>query len=262
MSFRLVVHPRMDGRLDMAVDEALAEACGRGDSPPVVRLYGFQPATLSLGRFQRAAGLLDAAALAADGVALVRRPTGGHAVLHDDELTYAVAFSREDAEELAGSSRKRAVYEFIAGFLLDGLARLGIRGSVCAAQTGDPRNPDCFGAAGEYEIAGVSGRKLIGSAQMTTRSAVLQHGSIPLENPGRRVFRYLRVEPPPTSASPRASARKRAGRSPSRRSGRRSPQAARARFGAADDGLTEAETARADALVAERYATDAWNLRC
>ncbi len=262
MSFRLVIHPRMDGRLDMAVDDALAEACGQLKSPPVVRLYGFAPATLSLGRFQRAAGLLDAAALAADGIELVRRPTGGHAVLHDNELTYAVVFSREDAEELAGSSRKRAVYEYIAAFLLDGLERLGIRGSICAAQIGDPRNPDCFGAAGEYEIAGISGRKLIGSAQMTTRSAVLQHGSIPLENPGRRVFRYLRAEPPADFREP-SSLVEEAGRALAFEEVRDAfAAAARARFGAGDDGLGEAETARAEALVRERYATDAWNLRC
>lgn len=262
MSFRLVVHPRMDGRLDMAVDEALAERCGRGNGPPVVRLYGFAPATLSLGRFQRAAGLLDEAALAADGVALVRRPTGGHAVLHDDELTYAVALSREDAEELAGSSRKRAVYEFIAAFLLDGLARLGIRASVCAAQAGDPRNPDCFGAAGEYEIVGVSGRKLVGSAQMTTRSAVLQHGSIPLENPGRRVFRYLRLEPPADARQP-SCLDEETGRTLSFEEVREAfARAARAVFAADDGELAEDERARAEALVAERYATDAWTYRC
>jgi lipoate-protein ligase A len=262
VSFRILVQPRMDGRRNMAVDEALAEACGRGDSPPVVRLYGFAPATLSLGRFQRAAGLVDAAALAADGVTLVRRPTGGHAVLHDDELTYAVAFSREDAEELAGSSRKRAVYEFIAAFLLEGLARLGIRGSVCAAQAGDPRNPDCFGAAGEYEIAGSSGRKLVGSAQMTSRSAVLQHGSIPLESPGRRVFRYLRVAPPTDTREP-SCLREEAGRTLSFDEVRAAfAEAARTRFDAEERRLTDAEAARADALHAARYATDAWNLRC
>ena len=262
MSFRLVVQPRMDGRADMAVDEALAEACGRGDSPPVVRLYGFAPATLSLGRFQRAAGLLDAAALAADGVTLVRRPTGGHAVLHDDELTYAVAFSREDAEELAGSSRKRAVYEYIAGFLLEGLARLGIRGTVCAAQAGDPRNPDCFGAAGEYEIVGSSGRKLVGSAQMTSRSAVLQHGSIPLANPGRRVFRYLRVEPPSDAREP-SCLREETGLPLSFDEVQTAfAEAARTFLGAAASRLTDVEQARADTLLAERYGTDAWNLRC
>jgi lipoate-protein ligase A len=262
VNFRLVVHPRMDGRRDMAIDEALAEFCGRGDSPPVVRLYGFEPATLSLGRFQRAAGLVDTGRLAADGIALVRRPTGGHAVLHDNELTYAVAFSREDAEELAGSSRKRAVYEYLAGFLLDGLARLGVRGSVCRAQAGDPQNPDCFGAAGEYEIAGRSGRKLVGSAQMTTRTAVLQHGSIPLDNPGRRVFRYLRVEEPADFREPSCLVEE-AGRRLTFEEVREAfAQAARSRFGADDDRLCEAETARADALVRERYATDAWNLRC
>lgn len=262
MKFRLVAHPRMDGRRNMAVDEALAERCGRGESPPVVRLYGFAPATLSLGRFQRAAGLLDAAALAADGVTLVRRPTGGHAVLHDNELTYAVALSREHAEELAGSSRKRAVYAFIASFLLDGLARLGIRAAVCTAQDGDPRNPDCFGAAGEYEIAGRSGRKLVGSAQLTTRSAVLQHGSIPLENPGGRVFRYLRLEPPADAREPSCLFEE-AGRPLAFEEVREAfAQAARAVFGADDGELAEAETERAEALLDERYATDAWNLRC
>ncbi len=262
MSFRLVVHPRMDGRRDMAVDEALAEACGRGDSTPVVRLYGFLPPTLSLGRFQRAAGLVDEPRLAADGIGWVRRPTGGHAVLHDLELTYAVAFSREDAEVLAGSSRKRAVYEFIAGFLLDGLARLGVRGTVCAAQVGDPRNPDCFGAAGEYEIEGRSGRKLIGSAQMTTRSAVLQHGSIPIGNPGRRVFRYLRAEPPADFREPTCLLEE-TGRLVTFEEVREAfAAAARAKLDARDDALAPAEESRADALLAERYATDAWNLRC
>jgi lipoyl(octanoyl) transferase len=262
VSFRLVVHPRMDGRRDMAVDEALAEACGRGESPPVVRLYGFLPPTLSLGRFQRAAGLLDEARLAADGIGLVRRPTGGHAVLHDLELTYAVAFSREDAEELAGSSRKRAVYEYIAAFLLDGLARLGVRGTVCTAQVGDPRNPDCFGAAGEYEIEGRSGRKLIGSAQMTTRSAVLQHGSIPIGNPGRRVFRYLRAEAPADFREPTCLLEE-TGRLVTFEEVREAfAAAARATIEARDDGLTPAEESRVDALLAERYDTDAWNLRC
>ncbi|HET6486674.1 MAG TPA: hypothetical protein VFH83_09660, partial [Spirochaetia bacterium] len=94
-AFRLIVHPKMDGRWNMAVDEALAEAAGGGQSLPVVRLYGFSPPTLSLGRFQKARGQLDAGRLASDGVVLVRRPTGGHAVLHDDELTYSVALPKQ-----------------------------------------------------------------------------------------------------------------------------------------------------------------------
>ncbi|HET6487767.1 MAG TPA: octanoyltransferase, partial [Spirochaetia bacterium] len=76
MSWRLILHPRMEGRSDMAIDEALLEAVGNGRSGPVVRLYGFSPATLSLGRFQRIQDRLIHDRLTADGVTLVRRPTG------------------------------------------------------------------------------------------------------------------------------------------------------------------------------------------
>lgn len=192
----------MDGRWDMAVDEALAEAVGNGESPPVVRLYGFRPPTLSLGRFQKAKGLYSPRLLAEDGVTLVRRPTGGHAVLHDNELTYSVALSKETGPLTGGANppavgaRKREVYLFIAHILLRGLANLGITGTINSAQRGDVHNPDCFASTGEYEIAGTGGKKLVGSAQMTTRRAILQHGSIPLQNPGQRVFRYLETAQP------------------------------------------------------------------
>ena len=91
--------------------------------------------------------------------------------------------------------RKREVYEFIARVLLCRPCQSLDPGTINSSQKGDPHNPDCFGSAGEYEIAGAAGRKLIGSAQMTTRTAILQHGSIPLENPGLRVFRYITAMP-------------------------------------------------------------------
>ncbi len=260
MSFRLLLHPRMEGHRNMAVDEALAESAASG-SGPSVRLYGFSPPTLSLGRFQRVAGSIDRRALEADGVTLVRRPTGGHAVLHDNELTYAVAISRADAAGLAGSERKRAVYAWIARLLLEGLANLGVRARVNAAQLGAADNPDCFGAAGEYEIAAEGGAKLIGSAQTATRDYVLQHGSIPIDNPGRRVFRWLRIEPPADFRDPSCLAEQ-AGR-PLQFTEVRDAFAAAPRscWGAVDASLTAAEEARARDLVASRYDTDEWNLK-
>ncbi|HUI69361.1 MAG TPA: biotin/lipoate A/B protein ligase family protein, partial [Spirochaetia bacterium] len=201
-AFRLILHPRMEGRLDMAIDEALAETVGEGRSLQTVRLYGFSPPTLSLGRFQRISGMYLPERLSQDRVTLVRRPTGGHAVLHDNELTYSVVLSKALIAERLGDSRKRTVYEFIAGILVAGLANLGIRGRINARQQGDIRNPDCFRSSGEFEITADDGRKLVGSAQMTTRSAVLQHGSIPLTNPGHRVARYLTLEEPRDSHEP------------------------------------------------------------
>jgi lipoate-protein ligase A len=251
----------MDGRRDMAIDEALAEAVGSGASPPVVRLYGFSPPTLSLGRFQKAKGRLSERQLARDGVTLVRRPTGGHAVLHDDELTYSVALSKE-AGPLIGGARKREVYLFIARILLHGLSNLGITGSVNAAQRGDIHNPDCFGSAGEYEIAGAEGKKLIGSAQMTTRTAILQHGSIPLQNPGQRVFRYLDAAQPLDSHPP-SCLNEEAGRALSFEEVQDAfARAIREDLHALDSELLPAEQERADRIFKEKYDTDAWNLAC
>lgn len=151
--FRLLVDPRGEGRWNMAVDEALMESVAAG-GPPVLRLYGFSPPTLSLGRFQAVARRLDPGALARDGVTLVRRPTGGQAVLHDEELTYAVALGRGDLEPFT----KREIYRFISGLLLEGLRLLGIEAVVNRHRSGSPFHPDCFGTSGEYEISSPWGR--------------------------------------------------------------------------------------------------------
>jgi lipoate-protein ligase A len=255
----------MEGRLAMSVDETLAESVGNGASPPVARLYGFSPPTLSLGRFQKVRGSVDLARLAADGVTLVRRPTGGHAVLHDDALTYAVILPKSGSW---ADARKREVYEFIARVLLAGLAELGITGSINAARTGDLHNPDCFGSAGEYEIT-TAGRKLIGSAQMTTRTAVLQHGSIPLSNPGGRVLRYIHASQPGADAggAPSGSGEptcldEQAGRDLSFQEVRDAFCRAFLReLDAVITTMRPEEDAAAERIRAARYASDEWNLR-
>jgi lipoate-protein ligase A len=173
----------------MAVDEALLSAVGAGRSPATVRLYGFSPATLSLGRFQRLKDRIDTQALREAGITLVRRPTGGQAVLHDRELTYAVVLGRDHLDPFG----KREIYRFIAGLLLKGLQRLGIQGRSSHQRLGDPHNPDCFRSTGEYEIATSSERKLVGSAQVLNRNASLQHGAIPLDDSYRRISRYLQA---------------------------------------------------------------------
>jgi lipoate-protein ligase A len=255
---RLLIHEKMEGRLAMALDEALA-AAGE-ETPTVVRLYGFSPPTLSLGRFQRVKGILKPDAIRADGITLVRRPTGGHAVLHDDELTYAFVLSKPEAERLAGSCRKRAVYELIAKILLKGLERLGVGGRINAASAGDMRNPDCFASTGEFEISSPDGKKLIGSAQMTTRRAVLQHGSIPLSNPMGRVERYIDTagaKRPRPATSLCEELRRPLGFEEAREA---FAEAFRDEIGAEDSALTPEEDRAAQELFRTRYSADSWNL--
>ena len=179
----------------MAVDEALLQCMADGDDP-VLRLYGFAPPCVSLGRFQPAGDLGDDRLRRHDGVELVRRPTGGRAVLHDDEVTYAVVLGHHHLQPFG----KRAAYRASAGILLRLLPALGVQGAV---QPGTARpepqepDPDCFRSTAEYEIT-AGRKKLVGSAQTTTRDAALQHGTIPLSGAYTRIARYLRPRPAAT----------------------------------------------------------------
>ncbi len=193
---RMICHDPADGAWNMAVDQALADSAAGAGGRPAIRLYGFRSPTLSIGRFQPAADVrLDR--LAADGIPLIRRPTGGRAVLHAAEVTYAVALGRTHLRPFT----KRAVYRFVGDLLSAALADLGVVCRRADAPAGDAADPDCFAVTGQYEVVGRHG-KLVGSAQMVTRDGVLQHGSIPLDDSFRRVARYLAGRP----AAPRSGA--------------------------------------------------------
>ena len=175
----------------MAVDEAILEAYeGAAQKPgPTLRLYGWQPAALSLGRGQRAEGAHDARVLAALGIGLVRRPTGGVAVLHEFERTYAVVGALGVPPFSGGPI---ATYRTIAEALRLGLKRLGVEALPVEPRRGAPRDDSaaCFLSVGAWELV-ANGRKLVGSAQARRRGAFLQHGSIPLRSDPSRLATVL-----------------------------------------------------------------------
>jgi lipoate-protein ligase A len=161
----------------MAVDESLAEAVDAGRSPAVLRLYRWAPPCLSLG-FSQPYGAADAAFCAAHGVDVVRRPTGGRAVLHHLELTYAVLAPLGRGPF---SHDLQAAYRTICRALVAGLRELGVSAELSGEPEGGhlaPTQPiPCFvgPAAGEVVVAG---RKLVGSAMRRVGDTILQHGSI------------------------------------------------------------------------------------
>lgn len=182
---RMICDQPADGLWNMAVDQVLADSAAGAGGRPAIRLYGFRSPTLSIGRFQPVEHVrLDR--LRADGIPLIRRPTGGRAVLHAAEVTYAVALGRTHLSRFT----KRVVYRFVGDLLVAALADLGVSCRRSDAPIGDAADPDCFAATGQYEVMGRYG-KLVGSAQMVTRHGALQHGSIPLDGSYRRVARYL-----------------------------------------------------------------------
>jgi len=182
--WRLVVDGVADGATNMAVDEAIAEATVAGHAPPTLRFYGWQPPCLSLGRNQSFAEV-DAARCAVHGYHIVRRPTGGRAILHTDELTYSVA-GPADEPMLHGGVLE--VYHRISAGLLAGLRRLGIEAQETPvhSRTGADASAACFEVPSAHEIT-VDGRKLVGSAQCRRGGWVLQHGSLPLRGDVARI---------------------------------------------------------------------------
>jgi lipoyl(octanoyl) transferase len=167
--------PPAGGPYNMAIDVALMRrAAHAGDA--VFRIYGWSSRTLSLGRNQRARGCYDDAAARRLGVSFVRRPTGGRALLHHREVTYSVTLPAADAAAAARA------YDFINEVLLDGLSQLGVRATRApGGHAMPPGLRPCFDVPAEREIV-VGDRKLVGSAQWRRGGALLQHGSILIED--------------------------------------------------------------------------------
>jgi len=188
-TWRLLLTPPARGAWNMAVDEALLESVGRGASLPALRLYAWQPPCLSLGYAQPFSDV-DIPRLKERGWELVRRPTGGRAILHTDELTYSV-IAPPDEPRLAGTLLES--YNHLAQALLAALRLLGLPVEMqersAASQAGNT-NPVCFEVPSTYEIT-VGGKKLVGSAQARRKEGILQHGSLPLNGDLARITQAL-----------------------------------------------------------------------
>ena len=181
--WRLIPFLEADGKLQMAIDQWLLKQHQSG-YPPTLRFYTWKPTAISLGYHQRKYSE-DWQNLIWKGeqIDLVRRPTGGRAVLHQGDLTYAVVTSG-----LSGS--RIEVYKMICEFLIQGWHNLGVELHYGIAGRGYINNPNCFGTATGADLVTVDGCKLIGSAQLRRGNAILQHGSMRLK-PDKELFKKV-----------------------------------------------------------------------
>ena len=171
----------------MAIDAAILAAVGRGESPPTLRLYRWDPPCLSLGYSQDYADV-DEELLQAAGWDVVRRPTGGRAILHTDELTYAVIGPKSDPRLEGGLMDS---YQNLSRALFDMLSRLGLPVEVHAGKNPQAHHqPVCFENPSDFEIT-AGDKKIIGSAQARKKDSLLQHGSLPLEGDLARITQVL-----------------------------------------------------------------------
>ena len=266
--WRLLRSRPATGAWNMAVDDVLLQGVAFDTAPPTLRFYAWTPPCLSLGYFQPF-DVVDLDACLARGVDVVRRPTGGRAILHDREVTYSLALP---AAVLGHDWGILPSYYRISRALQAALRELGIE-TALAPETAGPamseHGPICFDRPSAHEIL-LHGRKLVGSAQVRRGAALLQHGSILIEPRLEAMFACLRLRQPPAAAD----------------AGRHGLMAAVAGLGEAgiDDpeqiaavigsgiaqefrirleagGLTNEESAAAAELARSRYASASWTER-
>jgi lipoate-protein ligase A len=238
----------------MALDEALAHRA-REAGECLLRVYGWSAPTLSLGRNQAARGLYDTERAVAMGIDIVRRPTGGRAVLHDHEITYAVAAPEAALGALA------AAYASINEMLVAALRAIGVDASLArpASRELPPGPVPCFEAPSAGEVV-AGGRKLVGSAQWRDDGALLQHGSILVEDDQPLAVALLRA--PATPAPPAATLSALLGRAPGRDEVADALAAALAAGGAAVEPMEpDAELRARAALLEARYRDPDWTWR-
>jgi lipoate-protein ligase A len=268
-TWRLIKNEAMSGAQNMAIDESILEAVSAGIAPPTLRLYAWSPPYVSLGYAQPYEDLAIER-IRSRNWSVVRRPTGGRAILHTDELTYSV-IAPSDHPDLTGGVI--ASYQRLSQALLRSLINIGLKVTVSPeVQLSEQErvNPVCFEVPSSYEIE-VAGRKLLGSAQVRRRNGVLQHGTLPLTGDITRICDALRYENEDARRSAKDRVRSRAA-SVSELLGTQISweRAADAMIRGFEDvldwrleetSLSNAELDRAADLKTIRYANSEWNQR-
>jgi len=190
--WRFIDSGKTDGAMNMALDMAMTKAASAGDALPTLRVYGWTPAAISLGYHQSEKDI-DLERCRKDNIDVVLRPTGGRAILHDNELTYAVSIppnSRFFAPDI------HSVYALISRSLVAALRRLDVdvefdrAGKTPKDFSKGDLSTLCYASSVKYEI-NIGRKKLVGSAQRRINGGVLQHGSILIGDEHLRITRYL-----------------------------------------------------------------------
>lgn len=265
--WRVIYDQHMEGAANMAADEALLHAVANKQQPPTLRFYGWDPFCLSLGYGQRLRDV-DLNRVQARGWHVVRRPTGGRAILHGDEITYSLTLP--DDHPLAAGGIIETYLRISRGLLL-ATARLGLNvqadpeGDASAKQAG----PVCFEVPSKYEIT-VNGKKLIGSAQLRRNGGVLQHGTLPLYGDIARICDALAYDTDAERDAARHTVRERATTLQTEGINVTWGQAAAALADSLSEALavelvvgamSSGELQAADNLYRERYTSQAWNAK-
>jgi lipoate-protein ligase A len=253
--FRFVYTGANDNASNMAIDEAVMTGLRQESSTPLLRIYRWDPPTITIGYFQSIKEI-DVQRCREDRIGLVRRLTGGRAVLHHQELTYSILFTEQDFQPFY----KKDIFLIIARSLVDSLRQLDIASRIAAKTRGNLKSANCFASPAQFEVESLMEGKLIGSAQVIHGGVMLQHGAIPITDSYTTISRYLRCDAQFEKQA--SSLNKIAGREIGEHELLDALKRGFAEhFQLAEGELTDHEREMSRRLATEKYGTDEWNMR-
>jgi lipoate-protein ligase A len=245
----------------MAIDEYLIKYYEK-TKKPVLRFYGWSPASISIGKYQDALNDINIEACTDDDMAVIRRMTGGGAILHDEELTYSLVCSEEDMG--CKNMPVKETFEKLNAFILNLYKELGLKASYARdsgkkMKFGDPV-PFCFSCNEEYDIL-VRGKKLGGNAQSRKKNIIFQHGSIPFENGRDKAAKYFngKINFDNYTTLREALKKKITVEEAAKKLEGAFKRTLKVRL--KEEKLAEKEKECVDKLVIEKYSSDEWNIK-
>lgn len=260
--WRLVHTAPLPAAENMAIDEALLRCFDPRTSLPTLRLYAWNPPALSLGRFQKAAQVLDLERCHIDSLTVVRRVTGGGAIYHASELTYSLICT---PAQMPPACSIKDSFRVLTGFLLGFYARLGLHAGYARDLVGKEtrlgaHTAFCFSGRESFDIL-ISNRKIGGNAQRRQRGLIFQHGSIPLSCHVETGLSYM-ADRSPAHARGAISLAQCGIQARPERLREELVAAFRDCFGVEcrEEPLSVHEQSWAKELIANKYSTNAWNL--
>ncbi len=188
-NWRLIDSGEGTGKYNMEFDLKLLASAEKGESPPTLRLYRWNPPAVSLGAGQKPEEEADLDFCRQNGIDVVRRPSGGGAILHEDEITYS--FTGRISDHPAFKDLLSSYYIIVEG-LMKGLEKIGVNAGVRGGKSSGPeRYIPCFALSSRHDLV-INDKKIIGSAQRRKKNAFMQHGSIPISYNQRLVTGVFR----------------------------------------------------------------------
>ncbi|HRU39196.1 MAG TPA: lipoate--protein ligase family protein [Candidatus Goldiibacteriota bacterium] len=259
--WRLLAYEKMPCYENMAIDECMIKFYEK-TRRPILRLYGWSPAAISIGKHQNPLSDINIEACTDDDMAIVRRITGGGAILHDDELTYSLVCSEDDIN--CKNQPVKASFEKLNSFIMNFYREMGLKPAYAKDAAKKARlgavSAFCFSGSEEYDIM-VKGKKIGGNAQCRKKDVIFQHGSIPFSSSEERAAKYfnLRIDFGNFTTLKDAIKKK---TDPAEAAKRLESAFKRTfKFRLKEEKLTDKEKELVDKFVIEKYSSDEWNIK-